>query len=110
MITFRKRDWDDKEYCTCGSTAAAVLEIDSITIPLCLNCVDDLADQLNEYNNTIFCYKCSEFVFNEYGWRYGGSCKKKAGQHGVVITSKNAGYNCCVDCLDTCKDAKPLEV
>ena len=110
MLTFRKRDWEDKEYCACGSTAVAVLEIDNITIPLCLNCLDDLNEQLNEYNNTTFCYKCSEFVMNRWGWRYGGSCKNEATKQGKIITNNNAGYECCVDCLGTCKDAKPMEV
>lgn len=110
MITFRKRDWDDKEYDGCGNTAIAVLEIDNITIPLCAKCVNDLTEQLNEYNNTIFCHKCAEFVMNRWGWRYGGSCKKEAALHGRTITDENAGYVCCVDCLGTCKDAKPMEV
>lgn len=110
MLTFRKRDWDDKKYDGCGNTAIAVLEIDNITIPLCAECVDDLTEQLNEYNNTTFCYKCSEFVMSRDGWHYGGSCKRKAALCGELITSKKAGYICCVDCLDTCKDAKPLEV
>ena len=109
MLTFRKRDWEDKEYCTCGSTAVAVLEIDYITIPLCPECVNDLNEQLNGYNNTTFCYKCSEFVMNKWGWRYGGSCKKIAEQKGITITVENAGYDCFVDCLDTCKEAKQLE-
>jgi len=107
MITFRKKDFEDKDYCTCGCTAVAVLEIDNITIPLCLGCIDDLSDQLNEYNNTGFCYKCPEFVMNRWGWRYGGSCKKKAALHGKTITDENAGYECFADCLDTCKDVKP---
>lgn len=109
MLTLRKRDWEDKEYDSCGNTAVAVLEIDSITIPVCLECLNELNEQLNDYNNTIFCYKCSEFVMSKDGWRYGGSCKKKAAAYGKTITVKNAGYDCCVDCLDTCKDASPLE-
>lgn len=107
MIIFRKRDWDDKEYDGCGNTAIAVLEIDNIIIPLCVECVDDLTEQLDEYNNTIFCHKCPEFVMNRWGWRYGGSCKKKATLHGKIITDENAGYECFADCLDTCKDVKP---
>ena len=111
MLTFRKRDWDDKDYDGCGNTAIAVLEIDNITIPLCAECVDDLTEQLNEYNNIIFCHKCSEFVMNRWGeWRHGGSCKKKAAQQGITLTENLVGYNCFVDCLDTCKDAKRLEV
>ena len=99
MITFRKRDWDDKEYDGCGSTAIAVFEIDNITIPLCAECVNDLTEQLNEYSNTIFCHKCAEFVFSSDGWRYGGSCKKKAAQQGIALTKDIVGYNCFVDCL-----------
>lgn len=110
MITIRKRDWDDKEYDNCGNTAIAVLEIDNITIPLCKECLNELNEELDEYNKTIFCHKCAEFVFNKWGWRYGGSCKKKAEQQGITITENNAGYDCFVDCLDTCKEAKPLEV
>lgn len=110
MITFRKADWEDKDYDSCGNTAIAVLEIDSITIPLCDKCVNDLTDQIKEYHDTIFCHKCSEFVMSRSGWRYGGSCKKKAALHGETITIDNAGFDYSVDCLNTCKDAKPLEV
>lgn len=110
MLVLRKRDWDDKEYDNCGNTAVAVLEIYNITLPLCSECVDDLTEDIREYNNTVFCHKCAEFVMSKDGWRYGGSCKKKAEQCGKTITTENAGYYCCVDCLDACKDAKPLEV
>lgn len=106
MLTFRKYDWEDKECDSCGNITMAVLEINNITIPLCADCIKDLTDQLNAYNNTIFCYKCPDFVMNKWGWRYGGSCKKKAAQDGTVITKDNAGYYCCVDCLNTCKDAR----
>ena len=110
MVTFRKKDWDDKPYDCCGSTAIAVLEIDNITIPLCAECVNELTEQLNEYNNIIFCHKCSEFVMNRWGdWGHGGSCKKKAAEQGITLTEDLVGYDCCVDCLDTCKNAKPLE-
>ena len=109
MLTLRKADWDDKEYDNCGRPAVAVLEIDNVVIPLCFECLDNLNQDLNEYNNTIFCYKCSEFVMNRWGWRYGGSYRKEAEKQGKVITDENAGYDCCVDCLGTCKDAKPRE-
>lgn len=110
MIVFRKPEWEDKDYDSCGNTTIAVLEIDSITIPLCDECVNDLSEQIKEYHDTIFCHKCSEFVMNKWGWHYGGSCKKKAALDGKTITIENAGLDYCVDCLDTCKDAKSLEV
>lgn len=40
------------------------------------------------------------------GWRYGGSCKKRAEKDGEIITEKDAGFNYCVDCMYTCENAK----
>ena len=105
MLTLRKVDYEDKDYDGCGNTAIAVLEIDSISIPLCTECFERLNEDINTYNNTIFCHKCSEFIMSPHGWHYGGSCKQKALQDGKVITERDAGYNYCVDCLDTCNNS-----
>ena len=105
MIEFRGSSWEDKEYDSCGNTTVAVLEINSMTIPLCMDCVTELLKCVDVFNNTTFCYQCGHFVDSKSGWKYGGSCKLKALKDGEEITPKNAGFDYCVDCMNTCEDA-----
>ena len=105
MMELRASNWEDKEYDSCGNTTVAALEINSMTIPLCMYCVEELIQHVDVFKNTIFCYQCNNFIHSENGWKYGGSCKLKALKDGKEITSKDAGYSYCVDCMDTCKDA-----
>ena len=109
MLLLRKADYEDKDYDSCGNTVIAVLEIDSISIPLCAECFKRLNEDIATYNSTIFCHKCSEFIMNKCGWRYGGSCKRKAARDNKIITEYNAGYDYWVDCLDTCDNPTPKE-
>ncbi len=82
--------------------SAAILEINGIIIPLSLERLNDLVAKVEEFNNTIFCYKCNHFVMSKSGWNYGGSCKFDAEKQNVIITPELAGYRFCVDCMDTC--------
>lgn len=91
---------NDSEYDSCGNTTVAVLKVNSMSIPLCMECIEELNTSLETFNNTIFCYKCENFIKSESGWKYGGSCKKDRG-----IEPKDAGYINCVECMHTCKDA-----
>lgn len=100
MIEVRAVDWEDEEYDSCGNTTIAVLKVDRITIPLCMECLNELNESLSEFNNTTFCYQCKHFIMSHNGWRYGGSCRKDKD-----IEPKDAGYINCKDCMDTCKDA-----
>lgn len=100
MIEINPAQFEDEKYDLCGSTTVAVLKVDRIKIPLCMECLDELNKSLSTFNNTIFCYKCNHFVKSNSGWRYGGSCKKDR-----EIDIKDAGYINCVDCMHTCKDA-----
>ena len=100
MLEFREVCYEDEEYDSCGNITVAVLKIDRITIPLCMECVNDLNESLLKYNNTIFCHQCEKFIMSESGWRYGGSCKKDKD-----IELKDAGYINPKGCMDTCKDA-----
>ena len=92
MIEIKSVSYDDAETDLCGNTTVAILTIDKITIPLCMDCIDELSESLSKFNNTIFCYLCKHFIMNEEGWIYGGICKKD-------ITSRE------VRSMDTCKDA-----
>ena len=99
MIEIRAANYEDKEYDKCGNTTVAVLEIDSITIPFCRTCLDELNKSLSVFNNTIFCHKCKYFIMSTSGWRYGGSCIARAEKDGKIITENNAGFDYCVDCM-----------
>lgn len=109
MIEILKRDYDDEDYDACGNTTHAVLKINSIKIPLCRECIDELTESLTEYNNTIFCHKCKYYMMNPYGLKYDGSCKKKAEQNGDIITEDLIGYRYYTGYLDTCNDGELKE-
>lgn len=100
MIEVRPISYEDEEYDSCGNTTHAVLKVDRITIHLCGDCLQELNESLKQFNNTIFCYKCSNFIMSRCGWNYGGSCQKDG-----EISIENAGFDNCVDCMHTCKDA-----
>ena len=100
MIEIRPVDWEDEKYDSCGNTTRAVLKIDRITIPLCETCLKELNESLSEFNNTIFCYQCENFIMSHNGWNYGGSCNKDKN-----IKPEEAGYTNCRDCMDRCRDA-----
>lgn len=105
MIEIVSTEYEDIEYDSCNRTAIAVLEINGIKIPLCENCVKELTQSIEEFNNTVFCHKCENFIMSDSGFRYGGSCKLRAQKDGKEISEKDAGYLYCVDCMHTCKDA-----
>ena len=87
-----------------NSRAIALLKINGITIPLSMERVKDLTEQLNSFNRTVFCYKCEHFIMSKSGWNYGGSCKLKALKDNYVLTENDAGYRYGTDCMDTCKE------
>ena len=51
MIEIEEPGWDAPEQDNCGSMTYAVLKIDSISIPLCSDCLKDLEQSLNEYKS-----------------------------------------------------------
>lgn len=98
--------YEDFNYDSCGNEAMAVLSINNTKIPLCSDCINELTEKLKKFNETIFCYKCEEFVMSNSGWRYGGSCKRQQRlKSNIEITEENAGYISCVECMDTCEHA-----
>lgn len=109
MAEIRPSNYTDKEYDSYGCTVMAILEVDGVSIPLSGDSVKELTESLEEFNNTIFCYKCHNFIMNEYGWKYGGSCQHKAAEDGEVVTKENAGYKYCVGCMDTCPSGRLKE-
>ena len=90
----------------------AILDINGIRIPLSMIRLENLITQVKEFDEKIFCYKCEQFIMSRSGWNYGGSCKLKGKEYNISIAEENAGYDCCVDCMDTCKEAtiKNIEV
>lgn len=99
-MIIRAVNHEDKEYDRCGNSTVAVLEVDSITIPLCAYCIDELNESLSTFNNTVFCHKCEYFIMSRWGNKYGGSCQKDG-----KVDIENAGYINCVDCMHTCEHA-----
>lgn len=113
-IAVRVPTYDDPSSDKCtpmftNDRTVAILEINGITIPLSMARVNVLIDEINTFNNTIFCYKCNHFVMSKAGWNYGGSCKYEAEKHGKTITEENAGYDYCVDCMHTCPNCSMKE-
>lgn len=100
MIEIIPSSYEYEEYDSCGNITAAILKVDRITIPLCMECLNELNESLSKFNNTIFCYQCENFIMSEYGWNYGGSCRKDED-----VDPKEAGFIHCKNCMDTCKDA-----
>ena len=62
--------------CCGSSTIYGILEISSVKIPLCRDCLKELSDEITEFNNKKFCIDCEYFDRNEYGNKYPGKCKK----------------------------------
>ena len=88
----------------CHNRAIAILWIDDNAMPLCANCVKQLAQTLEDYiitYDTITCDKCKYFTRIDYGYEY-GSCQKKAEKDGKSIPEKLDGYVYTVNCTDTC--------
>lgn len=105
MVEFRAREYSDSEYDSCGSMTRAVLCIDTIRIPLCQDCIDELSNNIQVFNDTIFCHKCHYFEMNKYGLSYDGSCRKEADRDGTVLTESLVGYVHPRGCMDTCSEA-----
>ena len=93
MIYLEEAGYDAPEYDICGSSPVyAVLKANGISIPLCSSCLEELRQELAEYDSRIHCYQCDHFVVSSSGLSYGGSCKLAAKEEGVEITEDNAGY------------------
>lgn len=99
MIEIRTPDYNDEEY-TDGAPTYAVLNIRGIKIMLNKNDLDNLEEELKRYSKPHYCYQCKKFIMNKYGeWKIGGSCCKNKS-----ISQEQAGYENCVDCMNTCSD------
>ena len=105
-MIFRAANYEDNQHDSCGNTTMSVIEIGGISICLCEECTQSLIEQIEEFKNTIFCYKCDHYLPNKYGRNYSGSCKKWAEKDGVEIKESSIGYSYCRDYMYTCKDAE----
>jgi len=106
MIELRAVSYDDPVYDKCGNTTMAVIEDSGFKYALCGECVNDLINSVHEFENTIFCYQCSNFRKSPSGQTYGGSCQAKSD---TPIDPKDYGYIHCVNCMDTCKEAEKIQ-
>ena len=88
----------------CGNTTMAMLEHNGLSIALCSECLESLTESLKAYNNTIFCYKCDNFIMSKSGWEYGGSCLKNL-KDKSTFDPNDAGYVKFKACVETCDDA-----
>jgi len=96
--------------CSCGGDSVLTLSIqDGINISLCLECVTKLTTRLETFNNTIFCYKCSNFIMSRSGWNYGGSCKRYARIDNYELTESDIGYKYYTECMDTCNEPNSIK-
>lgn len=108
MMEILEPSYEDNNYDSCGNITIAVVHYNSMTIPLCQECLDNLRESLKKYDNTIFCYKCNNFIMSESGWNYGGSCLKDLSKEDIEKFKKSyAGYYLYKKCLDTCDGAVP---
>ena len=109
-ITLTTPDQDDPIDDRCAPSfsnprTVAILDINGIRIPLSMERLQNLTTQVKEFNEKVFCYMCDHFIMSRSGWNYGGSCKLQGKQYGKIINEVNAGFECCVDCMNTCKNA-----
>ena len=103
MLYLEEPSWDTPEYDVCGNgPVMAVLKVENIVIPLCSECLENLRENLAEYDANVHCYQCKQFVRSPSGLHYGGSCKLLAKEKGIQITRNNAGYECCKGYSDYC--------
>ena len=100
--TIDKYDYD--LYDSCGNAAKGVLEINSMIIPLCENCMNELISEVEKFKNTTFCYMCEEFVHKKSTCY--GSCKKEARKYGVELKESDIGYSFYKPMIGTCDNAK----
>lgn len=85
----------------CGNTTVAEVHYNAMRIPLCQECLNSLRESLKVYDDTIFCYKCTNFIMSRSGWSYGGSCLKSLDDR-TEFNPNDAGYINCKNCMDTC--------
>ena len=98
----------DREYDVCGNITIAVLEHDNVMIPLCNECIKELAESIKEFENTIFFRNCGHWHISSSGMRYGGTCDviaAKAGKDFSQIPKSSYGHIYVTDHFFTCKDA-----
>ena len=98
----------DREYDVCGNITIAVLEHNNMTIPLCNECINGLAESIKEIENTVFCRNCGHWHVSSSGMRYGGTCDviaAKAGKDFNQIPKSSYGHIYVTDHFSTCKDA-----
>lgn len=98
----------DREYDVCGNITIAILEHDNVMIPLCNECIKELAESIKEFENTVFCRNCGHWHVSNSGVRYGGTCDviaAKSGKDFSQISKSDYGHIYVTDHFFTCKDA-----
>ena len=49
-IKLEVKDYFDENYDICGNTTKGVLIVNGIRIPLCRNCLEELKEEVNEFD------------------------------------------------------------
>lgn len=83
MVTLENFSFNDSKFDVCGSETVAVLKIDdSIIIPLCQKCLDNLENDLTKFRITTFCRDCAKWHCSKCGADYGGTCEEEVKKEG----------------------------
>lgn len=108
MAIFRAPTNEDKDYDDCNQNTEAILEIGSVTIPLCRECINDIIDNINAYNKTTFCKDCIYYHPACYCYdKRIGTCEHKYLQDHETFDMHpdGYGYSYCTDFMETCSHA-----
>ena len=76
-VSLRVKNCNDDVLDHCDAMTVAVLRIGHTSMPLCLNCVNELQEYFNEFCRPQYCYQCENFEVDECGRIFGGTCHKK---------------------------------
>ena len=97
-------DYKSPDLDSCGNTVIAEIHYNGMRIPLCEDCLNSLRESLKSYDETIFCYKCADFIMSNDGWNYGGTCLRSI-EDRESFDPKNAGYVEYTYCMGSCEHA-----
>ena len=107
MIYLKESDYDSPEHCICGSSPVyAVLNANNICIPLCDSCLNELREELADYDAKTHCYQCEYFVRNSDGIKYGGLCLFGVKEEHIELVKESNDFGYYVDFNHYCKNGK----
>ena len=60
-MNIRTTERYDKEHCFCGDVSSVVLEINNIDLVFCVDCWNELSEEITKFNSVIRCHQCKYF-------------------------------------------------